>query len=171
MQKIHNKIESIIKKLDLKPLPDEGGYFCETYRSKIYAPIQINDDKKEISRNLGTAIYYLITPDSFSALHKVKSDEIFHFYVGDPVEMLQIFEDGKIKKIIMGSDFINNQEPQVLAPANIWQGTRLCEGGKWALLGTTVTPGFEFIDFELGNRNNLLNQFPNLKNEIIKFTH
>ncbi|MCK5584159.1 MAG: cupin domain-containing protein, partial [Elusimicrobiales bacterium] len=152
-----------------KPLPDEGGYFRETYRSKISAPVRFKNDKEAVSRNLGIAIYYLVTPDSFSALHKVKSDEMFHFYAGDPVEIIQIFEGGKTRKIIMGSDFINNQEPQVLVSAGVWQGTRLQEGGKWALLGTTVAPGFEFIDFELGNRNKLLKQFPNLKNEILKY--
>lgn len=164
-----NEIESIIKKLNLKPLPDEGGYFRETYRSKVSAPVRFKNGKEAVSRNFGTAIYYLVTPDSFSALHKVKSDEMFHFYAGDPVEIIQIFEGGKTRKIIMGSDFINNQEPQVLVSAGVWQGTRLQEGGKWALLGTTVAPGFEFIDFELGNRNKLLKQFPNLKNEILKY--
>ena len=164
-----NEIEGIIKKLNLKPLPDEGGYFRETYRSKISAQVWFKNDKEAVSRNFGTAIYYLVTPDSFSALHKVKSDEMFHFYAGDPVEIIQIFEGGKTRKIIMGSDFINNQEPQVLVSAGVWQGTRLQEGGKWALLGTTVAPGFEFIDFELGNKNKLLKQFPNLKNEILKY--
>ena len=85
-----NEIEGIIKKLNLKPLPDEGGYFRETYRSKISAPVRFKNDKEAVSRNLGTAIYYLVTPDSFSALHKVKSDEMFHFYAGDPVEIIQI---------------------------------------------------------------------------------
>jgi predicted cupin superfamily sugar epimerase len=166
-----NGIEDIIKKLDLKPLSGEGGYFKETYRSNIYVSINLGNDKKIVSRNLQTAIYYFITPKDFSALHRLKSDEIFHFYAGDPVEMIQISEDGVMKKIIIGSDIMNNQLPQVVVPNGTWQGTRLLPGGKWALLGTTVSPGFEFSDFELGNREELLKLFPQFTNEIILFTH
>jgi hypothetical protein len=111
-------------------------------------------------RNLSTAIFYLVGPDDFSALHKLRFDEVFHFYLGDPVEMIQLSETGDLKKITLGSNILEGQSLQVLAPANTWQGTRLKKGGKWALLGTTNAPGFDFQDFELGSRKQLSNQFP-----------
>ena len=146
-------IQEIISKLNLEPLEEEGGYFRLMYRSQF-----------------SSAIYYLVTPNDFSALHRLKGDEIFHFYAGDPVEMVQISEKGDIKTIIIGSNFMNGEEPQVIAPAGVWQGTRLIDGGLWALLGTTMAPRFEESDFELADRNDLINAYPKLSNVIKKYT-
>jgi uncharacterized protein len=137
--------DEIIRKLDLKPLPEEGGYYRETYRStqgkhdaKIFG---IDSNTK---RDVSTCIYYLVTSDSFSALHRIKSDEIFHFYAGDPVEMVQIDDDGKLSRFVLGPDVMNGQSPQVVVERGVWQGLKLKGGGKWALMGTTVSPGFVF---------------------------
>jgi predicted cupin superfamily sugar epimerase len=159
--------EEIIKLFKMLPLPDEGGYYAETYRSdeKIFSL----PDRYIGTRNFSTAILYLITPDSFSKLHKVKSDEIFHFHLGDPVEMLQIDENGNSRIEILGTDILNNQKPQVIVPKDIWQGTKLIEGGKFALLGCTVAPGFEFSDYQHGEKDALINQFPRLKKLIEKY--
>lgn len=160
----------IIKTLGLQPLPGEGGYFKETYRSPIQVPVSLKNGDQPVSRHLGTAIYYFVTPREFSALHKLKSDEVFHFYGGDPVEMLQISETGEVKTIIMGPNVLEGEQVQVTVPAGVWQGTRLLKGGKYALLGTTVFPAFEFADFELGKRRDMIARFPQLAAKIKRFT-
>lgn len=156
--------EEIITKLGLTKLPEEGGLYRETYRcaQELHLPHGV--------RTCCTAIYYLLTPDEFSSLHRVASDEIVHFYSGDPVEMLQIFDDGVSQKILLGSDVLGGEFPQVVVPASVWQGTRLLEGGAWALLGCTVSPGFEFADFEAGSGSGLTGRFPHLSAEIARFT-
>lgn len=160
----------IIKALGLQPLPGEGGYYRETYRSDTQVPIPSKNGEPSVTRHLGTAIYYFVTPKEFSALHKLKSDEVFHFYGGDPVEMLQVSESGEVKTVILGSDVLAGHQPQVTVPAGTWQGTRLLKGGKYALLGTTVFPAFEFSDFELAKRAELSARFPQLAAQIKRFT-
>lgn len=155
----------IIQKMDLKPLPEEGGFYRETYRSTDHIQVGLNT-----SRHLNTAIYYLVSDKSFSALHRIKSDEIFHFYSGDPIEMIQITETGEYSKVIMGSDITKGHIPQVVVPKGVWQALRLAEGGIWCLMGTTVAPGFDFQDFEVGTREEMLKQFPQHRDEVLKFT-
>lgn len=163
--------KDLIAKLDLKPLPEEGGYYRETYRSDAgLVPAQAFGIDSDSKRCASTGIYYLVVPESFSALHRVKSDEMFHFYSGDPVEMIQVDEAGNLERFNIGSDIINGETPQVLVRRGVWQGLRLKPGGKWALMGTTVAPGFEFEDFEVGLRDEMIQQFPQLKNDIIRFT-
>ena len=151
--------DDIIEILGLKPLSWEGGYFAETYRSNESVeslPSRYRGERRAFS----TAIYYLVTPDKFSAMHKVNSDEVFHFYAGDPVEMLQLFNDGTGKLVGIGSDLKAGLHPQVVVPRETWQGARLVDGGRFALLGATVSPGFDFKDFELGARDTLLRLYP-----------
>lgn len=162
--------EEIIKKLNLIPHPKEGGYFSETYRSKENILQSDLPSRYSGSRSFGTCIYYLLTPQTISALHRLKSDEIFHFYLGDPVEMIQLFPDGSSKKIVIGNDLEKGELPQVLAPRNVWQGSRLKDGGKFALLGCTVAPGFDYTDYDHGSRTELIRQFPDCKEEIIGLT-
>jgi predicted cupin superfamily sugar epimerase len=163
--------KELIAKLNLKPLPEEGGYYRETYRSDA-GQLQARSFgiESDSNRCISTGIYYLVVPESFSALHRVKSDEMFHFYSGDSVEMIQIDENGKLERFTLGSAVFNGENPQVLVRRGVWQGLRLKPGGKWALMGTTVAPGFEFEDFEVGHREELINQFPQLRNDIIRFT-
>ena len=165
-----NTADRLIEKLGLQPLPGEGGYFSSAYRSPIEIPVLQEPAALPVKRSLGSSIYYLITSEDFSALHRLKSDEIFHFYLGDPAEMIQISESGNSTTIFLGPDVLNGQQVQVLVPANTWQGTRLVEGGKYALLGTMVVPGFDNADFELGMRGDLISKFPHLAPEIAKFT-
>jgi predicted cupin superfamily sugar epimerase len=152
-----------IERLGLAPHP-EGGWFAETWRS----PLRVRTPAGE--RSAGTAIHYLITPDSFSALHRVASDEVFHFYLGDPVELLQIDGAGRVERSVLGTDLGAGMWPQAVVPAGAWQGSRLVEGGAFALLGATVAPGFEYADFELGRRADLLARFPHLAREIERLT-
>ena len=162
--------EEVIKKLDLSPLPDEGGYYRQTYKSDIEFPTNGFGIDSDSMRRISTAIYFLETPDGFSALHRIKGDEVYHFYGGDPVEMIQIDSSGALSRFVLGSDILNNQSPQVVAPKGIWQASKLKTGGRWALMGTTVAPGFEFEDFELADRNQMLKQFPQLSQYVLSYT-
>ena len=162
--------EQIKTLLNLKIHPKEGGYFVETYRSDETIPGGALPKPYRKVRAYATAIYYFITPESFSTIHRLKSDEIFHFYIGDPVEMLQLWRDGSGKMITLGSDLLKGMRPQVIVPRGVWQGGRLLLGGKFALLGATVSPGFELVDYEVGQRNLLVKSYPNFKDLIIALT-
>ncbi|MGA2317552.1 MAG: cupin domain-containing protein [Thermodesulfobacteriota bacterium] len=155
---------------NLKPHPEEGGYFVETYRSSETISEKALTSRYKGVRSFGTAIYYLLTPETISAMHRLQSDEIFHFYLGDPVEMVQLWPDGSGRVLILGSDILNGMQPQVVIPRGIWQGARLIKDGKFALLGTTVSPGFEFEDYEMGDRDELLKSYPKFRDLIIALT-
>jgi len=145
--------------LDLAPHP-EGGFFRETYRAAEALPAGALPARYGGDRALGTAIYYLLAPDAFSALHRLRSDEVFHFYAGDPVEMLLLAAGGRGEVLTLGGDLAAGQRPQHVVPAGVWQGARLRAGGAWALLGTTVAPGFDFADYEAGARAALQRAWP-----------
>lgn len=152
--------EDIIRLLRLVPHPKEGGWFVETYRSTEGVDGAALPPRFGGQRALSTAIYYLLTPETCSQLHRLASDEVFHFYVGDPVEMLQLPPNGKGKVITLGSDIVAGQRPQLVVPAGTWQGARLAEGGRLALLGCTVSPGFDYRDYEHGRRSELVAEHP-----------
>jgi predicted cupin superfamily sugar epimerase len=152
--------ESLKSLLSLVPLSIEGGYFAETYRSSEVLPPQCLGGGYNGSRSSCTAIYYLLEPGTFSEMHRVKSDEIFHFYLGDPVEMLQLWPDGSHKIVTIGTDLERGMRPQVVVPRGVWQGCRLVSGGNVALMGCTVSPGFEYADYESGAREELVRQYP-----------
>lgn len=143
--------QQVIDLLQLVPLPGEGGYFRETYRSA-----DVTD-----GRSCSTAIYYLLTPETVSLFHRLKSDEIWHFYQGDAVELVMLHADGNVEVVRLGSQLENAERCQVVVSAGSWQGAKLANGGMWALMGCTVAPGFEFADFDLGQRNQLASQYPN----------
>ncbi len=157
--------------LHLEPHPEEGGYFIETYRSSETISEKALPIRYKGRRSFGTAIYYLLTPDTFSAMHRLHSDEIFHFYSGDPVEMLQLWPDGSGRVVILGSDILNGMQPQVVVPRGVWQGARLLKNGEYGLLGTTVLPGFEFADYESGHRDELVKSYPQYREWIIALTN
>src|SRR5277367_3577422 len=124
------------KLLALTPHPREGGSYVRTYESgERIAPTAFADARYPTPRHTGTAIYYLLEPGTFSEMHRLKSDEVFHFYAGDAVEMLQLLADGIGRRVVIGNDLAAGERPQVLAGRGVWQGSRLVEGGKWALLG------------------------------------
>ena len=153
-------VEQIQDLLKLRPLPVEGGYFAETYRSELNLPANALPSSFAGERILSTAIYYFLTPDTYSALHRLRSDEIFHFYLGDPVEMLMLKGGGAAEAVILGLDILSNQRVQHVVPAGTWQGSRLAPGGKFALMGTTMTPGFDPQDYEQGDRDKLIACYP-----------
>lgn len=162
--------DEIIRALDLRPLPNEGGLFREVYRSHHVLPAAVLPEGAAGSRSLATAIYYLITRDDFSALHRVRGDEVFHFYAGDPVDLWQLREDGTSEWMTLGIDLAKGMRPQVVVPGGVWQGLILRPAGSFALLGTTMAPGFDVADFELGDRTALVEQFPAFSADIERLT-
>jgi len=161
--------ERIINKLNLMPHP-EGGYYREIYRSNEIIPKSALPERYSGDRRMGTGIYYLLTPGDISAMHKVKSDETFHFYGGDATELLLLYPDGTAKVIEMGHDIERGMSLTVTIEHGVWQGQRLKPGGKYALFGTTVNPGFEYDDFEFANRDELLEKYPDFSEMILKLT-
>src|SRR5215472_2235599 len=153
--------EEVKRLLGLQPHPHEGGWFVRTYAAKeMIAAEAMGNHRYPDARRTGTAIYYLLEPGTFSEMHRLRSDEIFHFYAGDAVEMLQLLPDGTGRTVVIGNDLEAGQRPQVLVERNVWQGSRLVEGGRWALLGCTVSPGFEYEDYDSGVRGELCIRWP-----------
>ena len=172
-----SKIEEIIKNLALEAHP-EGGYFKETYRSKG----EINNDNLspnyEGKRNYSTCIYFMLTSDTFSAFHKINQDEIWHFYDGAPILLHTISESGIHDEFVIGRDFSKGQSPQLVVPgghcfaAKVINKTNNESATKidYSLVGCTVSPGFDFTDFVLPSRAELLAQFPQHMDLIKEFT-
>lgn len=155
------KAEEIIKYLELQPLEKEGGLFRSTYRS----PEKIGE------RNMSSAIYFMLTGEGYSHLHRLKADEVYHFYLGDPVEMLELLPDGTSRRVILGGDVLAGQKVQYVVQAGNWQGSRLVDGGEYALMGTTMSPGFEMDDYEHAeNTQMLLKKYPEQEEMIKKLT-
>ncbi|HEY7158519.1 MAG TPA: cupin domain-containing protein [Gemmataceae bacterium] len=162
--------DELIRFLHLEPLPREGGWYREMYRS----PLQLSADALiphyRDAHAASTAIYYLLTPDTFSALHRLPTDEVFHFYLGDPVEMLQLGpnaeDSGRI--VTLGPDILAGQQVQTVVPAGVWQGSTLRAGGAFALMGTTMAPGFDFADYEAADRVALTAAFPQFSERIAR---
>ena len=151
-----DEIKALLK---LEAHPVEGGYFRRTYTSPL--SVTVERAAQPASRAVGTAIYYLLEPGTFSEMHVLWSDELFHFYLGDPVEMLQLWPDGRSEVVVLGPDLAAGQHVQLLVPAGVWQGTRLLGDGKVALLGCSVVPGFDFADYASGSYAELAARWPN----------
>lgn len=150
----------ITELLKLTPHPQEGGYFAEIYRSEQQLPAEVLQGRVDESRSLATSIYYMLTPDTFSSMHRLKFDEVFHFYLGDSVTMINLFPDGHSETITLGSDLRHGERIQRVVPQDVWQGSFLVPGGQFALMGTTVSPGFDYRDYEAGEADSLIRQYP-----------
>ncbi len=150
----------IIQHLQLLPHP-EGGYYRETYRST--ETLTTSEGK---SRNISTAIYYLLENDDKSHFHRIRSDEIWHFHQKDPLEIFMINQEELVVKTL-GNNFALGEVPQVVVPAGRWFAARVKNSSGYSLVSCTVAPGFDFTDFELATKENLIREFPHLK-EIIE---
>ena len=155
--------KDIIEVFQLQAHP-EGGFYAETYRSSAFTLNQ-NGEK----RNLSTAIYFLLHDTNKSNFHRIQSDELWFFHQGEPIEIVTI-QDGKARSIILGNAIEKGELPQATIPANTWFGSKLKDGKGYALVSCTVAPGFDFLDFELAEREKLANEFPNLKALIEELT-
>ncbi len=155
-----------VKILELQPHP-EGGYYREVYRSSEKF---VGEGDFPDGRNFGTAIYFLIEEENFSAFHRIHSDETWHFYGGDPLEVIEINNAGELKKTIIGNDILSGQYFQYTVPAGVWFASRVFEKGNFSLVGCTVAPGFDFRDFEMAIQEKLVNRFPELSDIIKQLT-
>ena len=151
-------VKDIIEKLELIPLPIEGGMYKQTYVGETTPD----------ERPAGTVIYYLLSGEAFSHLHLLDADEVYHFYLGDPVELYQLDDKGNMSMTILGQDIMNGQKLQENVSKGIWQGSRLVPGGKWTLLGTSMSPGYTDSGYTHGHREELISRFPQHE-EIIRF--
>lgn len=160
---MQRSVEYWVKYLNLLPHP-EGGFYKETYRSEsILEPFDVG--KK---RNLSTGIYFLITKGNFSAFHRIKSDEMWHFYAGSPLSVHIIDQQGKFYTLNIGNTGEKDQTPQAIVPAGAWFASESC--GDYSLVGCTVSPGFDFEDFELAKSSELCKLFPNESSIIQRLT-
>ncbi len=161
-----SEIEQLINKLCLLPHP-EGGFFREVYRSGDEFATELLPSRFAGNRSASTAIYYLLTSKDFSAFHRIQSDEIWHFYAGDPLEIYIIHFDGtaEIKRLHVSAA---GSLPMQIVPFGSWFAAKTT--GAYTLSGCTVSPGFDFADFEMADASQLMQQFPQHRSWIQQFT-
>lgn len=162
-----------INALQLLPHP-EGGFYRETYRSTSQVTVQPGagpDAQRDAAmRSSSTGIYFLLEQDNFSAFHKIASDEMWHFYAGQALEVLELRASGELIHTRLGADVLHGEVHQHVVRANTWFASRVCAGGSFAVVGCTVAPGFDFADFCLADRAALTQQFPGHEHVIAELT-
>jgi uncharacterized protein len=158
-----------IEKLRLEPHA-EGGYFRQTYRSEMVIAREALPSGFSGARAVSTAIYFLLEGKNFSAFHRLRSDEVWHFYAGSALVVHVIDPAGEYSSILLGKDTETGQMFQAGVPAGCWFASQLEDGKGWALVGCTVAPGFEFEDFEMGKREELAGRYPQHRELIWRLT-
>lgn len=144
-------VDSVISQLGLEPLLDEGGMFRRVWRSEH-----------------GSAIYFLLRPGDFSAMHRLGGPEVWHHYSGAPVRLLLLHPQGTVERPLLGSDLLAGERPMVVVEGGTWMGAETM--GDWSLLGTTMAPPFDPGGFELGDRDSLLAGYPGAAADISRMT-
>lgn len=157
MKKNSGEIDQIITRLDLEPHP-EGGWFSKSYESDLMLPLSIHSGSSG-ERNCSTSIYFLISGDNFSAFHRLRSDEMWYHHSGGALA-IEILEAGDTHRQKVIGAIEKGYKPQALAPSGTWFGSHLLGDQDWALVGCSVSPGFDYSDFEIGNRENLIRDYP-----------
>ncbi|GLB50406.1 cupin domain-containing protein [Neptunitalea lumnitzerae] len=165
-----NTAQEIITQLQLEAHP-EGGFFRETYRSEETIAENHLSDAFSGSRNVSTCIYFLLRSEDFSAFHKINQDEIWHFYEGSTIQLVMISDTGEASEVHIGNNFSKGEVPQFVVPKNYWFAAKVLATDAYALVGCTVAPGFDFRDFVLPTRAELVAQFPQHKTLITQFTN
>lgn len=163
-------INKIIKTLNLQKHP-EGGFYRETYRSHGNINEENLGDDYDGERSYSTCIYFLLTSENFSAFHRIKQDEIWHFYDGSPILLHMISPDGIYSNQKIGIDFNNDEVPQYVVPGGHWFAAEVIDEDSYSLIGCTVSPGFDFKDFELRNKKELTALFPGHQSIIKRLTN
>lgn len=158
-------VQELIQRYQLQPHP-EGGWYKEMYKSKEQIPANALPERFSGDRAFSTAIYFLLEAGNFSAFHRIKSDECWHFYTGDPLWVYVIHKDGKLEIIPLGSNYTKGELFQYIVPANCWFASRPAPKSQFCLVGCTVAPGFDFADFDLADANQLSKEFPEHENII-----
>ena len=151
--------QQLVQQYSLQPHP-EGGWYRETYRSSEYIAQVALPERFRGTRVFSTAIYFLLEQGNFSAFHRIRSDECWHFYAGDPLLVYVIQIDGSLDIIQLGNDFTRGQLFQYTVPANCWFASRPATGSTFCFAGCTVAPGFEFADFEMADASFLSVLYP-----------
>lgn len=164
-----DKAKIIVEKLCLQPHP-EGGYFKEVYRAEdkiemASLPIRFSGD-----RNFCTSIYFMLAGNDKSHFHRIKSDEIWHFYAGTALILHQIEANGNYSRIKIGNEILSGETPQAIIPHGNWFAAEVEDKNSYALVGCTVSPGFDFADFELAEQKDLCEKFPQHSDMIKRFT-
>jgi predicted cupin superfamily sugar epimerase len=154
-----DQIKKLIQQFDLQPHP-EGGWFKQTYKSSEQVAASALPERFKADRVFSTAIYFLLEKGNFSAFHRIKSDECWHFYTGDPLIIYVIRQNGALDILTLGNDLEKGQLFQYVVPANCWFASRPAPGSEYCFVGCTVSPGFEFDDLELANANELAALYP-----------
>ncbi len=157
-----------IDRLNLQPHP-EGGFFRETYRAALSLP-QSALPGHTGARAASTAIYFLLAGDQFSAFHRIRSDELWHFYAGSGLIVHVIQPGGGYRQLLLGSNGNQGEQFQAVVPAGCWFGSSLRQPETYALVGCTVAPGFDFADFEMAKREALAAQYPQHRSIIARLT-
>ncbi|WP_314222983.1 cupin domain-containing protein [Streptomyces zaehneri] len=142
--------EDLVAHYGLEPIPREGGLFRRTWAGP----------EGPDGRPAGSAIVALLTADDFSALHRLPTDEVWHFYLGDPLTLLLLAPDGTSRTAVLGPDLVGGQRPQLTVPARTWMGARVATGGAWTFFGCTMAPGFTYGDYEHGDAADLTARHP-----------
>ena len=163
------EIEKLVTSLELLPHP-EGGFYKEVYRSSSVIPKDALPDDFSGDRNYCTSIYFLLTSENFSAFHRIKQDEIWHFYGGSSLSVHVIDQNGAYTEHKVGMDFSNGEQPQLVVPAGCWFASSVAEKDSYAFVGCTVAPGFDFEDFELADRTELTEEYPQYSSIIHRLT-
>lgn len=158
---MHKEAARLVKKLELEKHP-EGGYFRQTYRSDT----TVNVKGYGCPRNISTAIYYMLVGGQFSTFHRIRSDEIWHHYAGGSITLYAIDDEGKLSKIKIGRD----GTPQAVIRAGTWFAASLDSKRSYCLLGCTVSPGFDYRDWELGKTSDLARMYPQHRKLIERYT-
>ncbi|HOX82486.1 MAG TPA: cupin domain-containing protein [Chryseolinea sp.] len=154
---------TLIQKLQLQPHP-EGGFYRETYRSN-----QSMLSNEEQNRNVSTSIYYLLENKDKSHFHRIKSDELWYFHQGKTLEIVSI-QNNNLVTILLGNDLSKGEVPQAMIPANVWFAARVKNEIGFSLVSCSVAPGFDFKDFEMAKRQDLIQLFPDQRDVIENFT-
>jgi uncharacterized protein len=151
--------QQLIEQYQLQPHP-EGGWYKETYRSAESIAATALPGRFGSDRYFSTAIYFLLERENFSAFHKIKSDECWHFYAGQTLHVHVLYDDGKLEIIKLGNDIANGELFQYVVPANCWFASRPAPGSSFCFVGCTVSPGFDFADFEMAKAEELILLYP-----------
>jgi len=166
---MEKQVQEIIEKLEMKKHP-EGGFYKETYRSVGVIPQNVLKGSFSGNRNYCTAIYFLLTSENFSAFHRIKQDEIWHFYKGNSLYIHEINKKGEYIRHELGMDLSKGELPQLVIPAGSWFASGVKSMKGYSFVGCTVSPGFDFEDFEMAEREVLVREYPRYKDVIVEYT-
>lgn len=158
----------LVRHFGMSPHP-EGGFYRETYRSAGSIPAEALPSAFSGARSYSTAILFLLRQGDVSRLHRIRQDELWHFYLGDPLRLVMISPEGRPEEVVLGQDVTRGQHLQWAVPAGYWFGAAPAPESAFSLIGCTVAPGFDFADFELGEREALLRLFPDARELVERF--